>query len=172
MIPCVRYHLLKPSHDVSITPRQQPVSSVVALPTGQYALYPLMVCAFAPFVKPFRRLGAIFCRKRPDFWAFSPGNRLLPHLPARFLGTSGGNVLVIAAGAWYNIMLPSVDKGKHGFSGRKRPPASFSSLPGASPAASSASLAAVSAPEKLRRTFRRAMMGSGEEEDDDGLTPT
>ena len=35
----------------------------------------------------------------------------------------------------------------------------------------SASLTIVSAPEKLRRTFRRAMMGSGEEEDDGGLTP-
>ena len=69
-------------------------------------------------------------------------------------------------------VIPSVDKGKHGFSGLKRPPASSSSLPGASPAASSSSLAAVSAPEKLRRTFRRAMMGSGEEEDDGGLTPT
>ena len=32
-------------------------------------------------------------------------------------------------------------------------------------------LAAVSAPEKLRRTFRRAMMGAGEEEDDGGLAP-
>ena len=36
--------------------------------------------------------------------------------------------------------LPSVDKGKHGFSELKQCPASFSSLPGGSPAASSASL--------------------------------
>ena len=36
--------------------------------------------------------------------------------------------------------LPSVDKGKHGFSELKQRPASFSSLPGGSPAASSASL--------------------------------
>ena len=36
--------------------------------------------------------------------------------------------------------LPSVDKGKHGFSELKQHPASFSSLPGGSPAASSASL--------------------------------
>ena len=70
------------------------------------------------------------------------------------------------------LRVPSVDKGKHGFSGLKQQPASFSSLSGVSPTASSASLAAVSAPEKLRRTFRRAMMGSGEEEDDGGLAPT
>ena len=36
--------------------------------------------------------------------------------------------------------LPSVDKGKHGFSELKQCPASFSSLPGGSPAASSVSL--------------------------------
>ena len=36
--------------------------------------------------------------------------------------------------------LPSVDKGKHGFSELKQHPASFSSLPGSGPAASSASL--------------------------------
>ena len=36
--------------------------------------------------------------------------------------------------------LPSVDKGKHGFSELKQCPASFSSLPGSGPAASSASL--------------------------------
>ena len=36
--------------------------------------------------------------------------------------------------------LPSVDKGKHGFSELKQCPASFSSLPGGSPVASSASL--------------------------------
>ena len=36
--------------------------------------------------------------------------------------------------------LPSVDKGKHGFSELKQRPTSFSSLPGGSPAASSASL--------------------------------
>ena len=36
--------------------------------------------------------------------------------------------------------LPSVDKGKHGFSELKQRPASFSSLPGSGPAASSASL--------------------------------
>ena len=39
---------------------------------------------------------------------------------------------------WSNI--PSVDKGKHGFSELKQHSASFSSLPGGSPAASSASL--------------------------------
>ena len=72
----------------------------------------------------------------------------------------------------FPVSLPSIDKGKHGFSGLKQRSASFSSLPGVSPAASSASLTIASAPEKLRRTFRRAMMGSGEEEDDGGLTPT
>ena len=70
------------------------------------------------------------------------------------------------------MMVSSADKGKHGFSGLKQRSASFSSLPGDSPAASSASQTIVSAPEKLRRTFQRAMMGSGEEEDDGGLTPT
>ena len=39
-----------------------------------------------PFVKPFRRQGAIFRRKRRDFRHFLPGNRLLPHLPAEFPG--------------------------------------------------------------------------------------
>ena len=81
-----------------------------------------------------------------------------------------------AAGDWTGRgkdgIIPSVDKGKHGFSGLKQQPASFSSLSGVSPTASSASLAAVSAPEKLRRTFRRAMMGAGKEEDDGGLAPT
>ena len=65
-----------------------------------------------------------------------------------------------------------MDKGKYGFSGRKPRPASFSSLTGDGTPASSASPDTISAPEKLRRTFRRAMMGSGEEEDDGGLTPT
>jgi len=44
-------------------------------------------------------------------------------------------------------------------------------LPGASPAASSALLAAISAPEKLRRTFQRAKIGAGKEEDEGGPTP-
>ena len=69
-------------------------------------------------------------------------------------------------------MIPSIGKGKHGFSGLKQQPASFSSLLGVSPAASSALLAAVSAPEKLQRTFQRAMTGAGEKEDDGGLAPT
>ena len=65
-----------------------------------------------------------------------------------------------------------MDKGKHGFSGRKPRPASFSSLTGDSPPASSASLDTISAPEKLRRTFQRAKIRVGEEEDDGGLAPT
>ena len=62
-----------------------------------------------------------------------------------------------------------MDKGKYGFSGRKPRPASFSSLPGDSPPASSASPDTISAPEKLRGTFQRAKIGAGEEEDDGGV---
>ena len=68
--------------------------------------------------------------------------------------------------------VPLMDKGKHGFSGRKPRPASFSSLTGDGPPASSASPDTISAPEKLRRTFQRAKIGAGEEEDDGGLAPT
>ncbi len=71
-----------------------------------------------------------------------------------------------------SVFLPTVNKGKHGFSGLKQRPASFSSLPGDSSAASSALLTTVSASEKLHRTFQRAVIGAGEEEDDGGLTPT
>ena len=80
------------------------------------------------------------------------------HFPALFPEKSGNFRL-----------LPSMDKGKYGFSGRKPRPASFSSLPGDSPPASSASPDTISAPEKLRRTFRRAKIGAGEEEDDDDV---
>ena len=72
----------------------------------------------------------------------------------------------------FRFRLPSMDKGKYGFSGRKPRPASFSSLTGASPPASSASPDTISAPEKLRRTFQRAKIRVGEEEDDGGLAPT
>ena len=67
------------------------------------------------------------------------------------------------------IDIPSMDKGKYGFSGRKPRPASFSSLTGDGPPASSASPDTISAPEKLRRTFHRAKIGAGEEEDDGGV---
>ena len=78
-------------------------------------------------------------------------------------------------GGWDKISkkeaIPSMDKGKYGFSGRKPRPASFSSLTGVSPPASSASPDTISAPEKLRRTFQRAKIGAGEEEDDGGPSP-
>ena len=69
----------------------------------------------------------------------------------------------------FRFRLPSMDKGKYGFSGRKPRPASFSSLTGDSPPASSASLPTISAPEKLRRTFQRGKIRAGEEEDDGGV---
>ena len=62
-----------------------------------------------------------------------------------------------------------MDKGGHGFSGRKPRPASFSSWTGDGPPASSASPDTISAPEKLRRTFQRGKIGAGEEEDDGGV---
>ena len=52
------------------------------------------------------------------------------------------------------------------------PPAALSSLPGVSPAASSALPAAPYAPEKLRRTCRREKIGAGKARDAGGLTPT
>lgn len=48
----------------------------------------------------------------------------------------------------------------------------LSSLPGVSPAASSALPDAKSAPKKLRRTFRREKIGAGKKGDAGGLTPT
>ena len=53
-------------------------------------------------------------------------------------------------------LIPSIDKGKYGFSGLKQMLAALSSLPGDSPAASSALPAPVFAPEKLRKTCQRA----------------
>ena len=47
------------------------------------------------------------------------------------------------------IGLPSVDKEQYDFSRLKLRPALLSSVPGVSPAASSAALAVISAPEKL-----------------------
>ena len=47
----------------------------------------------------------------------------------------------------------------------------MSSLPGASPAASSALPAAQSAPEKLRGTCQREKIGAGKKADAGGLTP-
>ena len=68
-----------------------------------------------------------------------------------------------------SALIPSMDKGKYGFSGRKPRPTSFSSWPGVSPPASSASPDTISAPEKLRRTFQRGKIRAGEEEDDGGV---
>jgi len=64
-------------------------------------------------------------------------------------------------------MIPSVDKGRHGFSGQIEHLAALSSLPGDSPAASSALPATQSAPEKLRRTCQREKTGAGKKENDD-----
>ena len=69
-------------------------------------------------------------------------------------------------------MLPSVDKGQHGFLGHLRHLAVLSSLPGVSPAASAALPDAKSASKKLRRTCQRKKIGAGKEEDEGGLTPT
>ena len=55
--------------------------------------------------------------------------------------------------------LPSVDKGKHGFSELKQCPASFSSLPGGSPAASSASLSRRSRSRKTPKDFPASKNG-------------
>ena len=55
--------------------------------------------------------------------------------------------------------LPSVDKGKHGFSELKQHPASFSSLPGGSPAASSASLSRRSRFRKTPKDFPASKNG-------------
>ena len=55
--------------------------------------------------------------------------------------------------------LPSVDKGKHGFSELKQCPASFSSLPGGSPAASSASLSRRSRFRKTPEDFPASKNG-------------
>ena len=55
--------------------------------------------------------------------------------------------------------LPSVDKGKHGFSELKQCPASFSSLPGGSPAASSASLSRRSQSRKTPKDFPASKNG-------------
>ena len=55
--------------------------------------------------------------------------------------------------------LPSVDKGKHGFSELKQRPASFSSLPGGSPAASSASLSRRSRFRKTPKDFPASKNG-------------
>ena len=74
--------------------------------------------------------------------------------------------LAISGVLWYAINVPSIDKGRHGFSGLKPHLASFSSLAGISPPASSASSGTISAPEKLPRTFRRVKIGAGEEEED------
>ena len=76
----------------------------------------------------------------------------------------GGNVLS-------PVLLPSIDKGKYGFSGLKQMLAALSSLPGDSPAASSALPAAQSAPEKLRGTCQREKIGAGKKADAGGLTP-
>ena len=69
-------------------------------------------------------------------------------------------------------MLPSVDKGQHGFLGHLRHLAVLSSLPGVSPAASAALPDAKSASKKLRGTCQRKKIGAGKEEDEGGLTPT
>ena len=55
--------------------------------------------------------------------------------------------------------LPSVDKGKHGFSELKQCPASFSPLPGGSPAASSASLSRRSRSRKTPKDFPASKNG-------------
>ena len=55
--------------------------------------------------------------------------------------------------------LPSVDKGKHGFSELKQCPASFSPLPGGSPAASSASLSRRSRFRKTPKDFPASKNG-------------
>ena len=55
--------------------------------------------------------------------------------------------------------LPSVDKGKHGFSELKQCPASFSPLPGGSPAASSASLSRRSRFRKTPEDFPASKNG-------------
>ena len=55
--------------------------------------------------------------------------------------------------------LPSVDKGKHGFSELKQHSASFSSLPGGSPAASSASLSRRFRSRKTPRDFPASKNG-------------
>ena len=55
--------------------------------------------------------------------------------------------------------LPSVNKGKHGFSELKQCPASFSSLPGGSPAASSASLSRRSRFRKTPKDFPASKNG-------------
>ena len=55
--------------------------------------------------------------------------------------------------------LPSVDKGKHGFSELKQHPASFSSLPGGSPATSSASLSRRSRFRKTPEDFPASKNG-------------
>ena len=55
--------------------------------------------------------------------------------------------------------LPSVDKGKHGFSELKQHSASFSSLPGGSPAASSASLSRRSRFRKTPKDFPASKNG-------------
>ncbi|WP_298030023.1 hypothetical protein [uncultured Dysosmobacter sp.] len=72
---------------------------------------------------------------------------------------------------FYQETVPSVNKGQRGFSGHLKRLAALSSLPGGSPAASSALPAAESAPEKLQRTCQREKIGAGKEEDDGGLTP-
>ena len=66
-------------------------------------------------------------------------------------------------------IIPSVNKEQHGFSGHLEHLAALSSLPGGSPAASSALPAAQSAPEKLRRTCQREKIRAGKEEDAGGL---
>ena len=63
-------------------------------------------------------------------------------------------------------------KRQHGFSGHLGQLAALSSLPGDSPAASSALPATKSAPEKLLRTCRQDKTGAGKEEDEGGLAPT
>ena len=55
--------------------------------------------------------------------------------------------------------LPSVDKGKHGFSELKQCPASFSSLPGGSPAASAASLSCRFRSRKTPKDFPASKNG-------------
>ena len=149
----------------SISTRPPQTSS----PTNQNALHdrrPPILCPPAKkYPRPSPNRGFQRKGRDPSFGRFKGVWGEIRNPPEPFLGSARGY-------SFDSKRRPSGGRGKHGFSGLKRPPASFSSRPSVSPAASSASLAAVSAPEKLRRTFRRAMMGAGKEEDDGGLTPT
>ena len=74
---------------------------------------------------------------------------------------------------YYICVFSTLDgQGQTRFFGAETAPSFVFSLTGVSPPASSASPDTISAPEKLRRTFQRAKIGAGEEEDDGGLAPT